>query len=248
MSTTIAPASTVEAAFDTVCAAIRDVHDEASLWRLSDELVVIAPSGVKSVEAVVAQAEARDIPTKSVNTLRLYRDVAIRFPVNERVSGVSFSAHRESLALPTLAESVQVLNDLKAKHGAAGVTVTTVKSAVQAATGKVAAPKASVKPQSALADVARDLSSGGKVFVSELDTLITLNGVTLDGLHAGLTKVLTAVEGKRSKAAAKAARAKAAPVKPVTPAKAGARTGKVRSSGKAPVKAGASKAGDLRDL
>jgi hypothetical protein len=148
-----------------------------------------------------------------------------------------------------VAESVQLLNDLVVKHGAAGVTVTTVKAACQAATGKVTAAKQSVKPQSALADVARDLSSGGKVFVSELDTLITLNGVTLDGLHAGLTKVLVAVDAKRAKAASKAARAKAAPVKPATPAKAGPRSGARKASGKAaPAKAGASKAGDLRDL
>jgi hypothetical protein len=254
MSTTIAPASKVEAAFDTVCDAIKDVHDEASLWRLSDELVRIAPQGVKAVEAVVAQAAARGIPTKSVNTLRLYRDVAIRFPANERVSGVSFSAHREAIVLGTTAEAVQVLNDLVTKHGAAGVTVTTVKSAVQASTGKVPAAKQSVKPQSALADVARDLSAGGKHFASELDTLIQLNGVTLDGLHAGLSHVLTVVESKRAKAVRKAAAeaAKAAKATPkVQPAKAGPRNGKAVSKAaprRQPVKAGAGKAGDLRDL
>ena len=254
MSTTIAPASRKDAAFDTVCEAIKDVHDEASLWRLSDELVVIAPAGVQSVENVVAQAKARDIPTKSVNTLRLYRDVAIRFPANERVAGVSFSAHREAIAIGTTAEAVQVLDDLVKQHGAAGVTVTTVKAAVQAKSGKVSAPKQSVKPQSALADVARDLSNNaGKGFISELDALTAINGITLDGLHAGVSHLLAAIESKRARAARKAAQAAKSTPK-VQPAKAGPRNGKAATSGKAtPVKASAGKAaagkaGDLRDL
>ena len=246
MSTTIAPAPRKDATFDSVCDAIRDVHDEASLWRLSDELVVIAPQGVRAVEQVVAQAKARDIPTKSVNTLRLYRDVAIRFPAAERVTGVSFSAHREAIVLGSTAEAVTVLDDLVKKHGAAGVTVTTVKAAVQAATGKVPTPKQSVKPQSSWADVARDLSTnGGKGFVSELDAMLAVNGVTLDGLHSGVSHVLAAIESKRAKAARKAAAAskgKAAPVK-ATPRVKAAPSGKA-----APVKASAGKAGDLRDL
>src|SRR5262245_19532023 len=115
--------------YDDVCTAIRDVHDEASLWHLSDELVKIAPSGVDSVAKVVAQATARGIPTKSTNTLRLYRDVAIRFPASQRVPLVSFSAHREAIAVGDVKQARKILDELVAKHGAAGVTVTTVKSA-----------------------------------------------------------------------------------------------------------------------
>ena len=139
-----------------------------------------------------------------------------------------------------------MLIDLSAKHGPAGVTVTTVKAAMGAATGKVVASKSSVRP-TPYAEIAVDLSTAnGKAFIAALDAMLNVNKVTLDGLHAGLTSVLSAVEVKRAKAARKAAQAakssKAAPA-PARPARP-----KAAPSGKAPVKAGASKAGDLRDL
>ena len=251
---------TINQSFDTVCDALRDVHDEASLWKLSDELVKVAPSGVAAVETVVAQAKVRGIPTKSTNTLRLYRDVAIRFPASKRVPLVTFSAHREAIAIGDADKARKVLEELAAKHGAANVTVTTVKQAIGAATGKVAAPKAAGKAQSSFANVAIDLSSGAKKFIAELDAMVATNGVTLDGLHAGLSTVLTKVESMRAKAARKAAAAPKAGT-PVDPKKspaarkaiAAARNGsKPAPSGKVPVKAtakaGAGSKGDLRDL
>jgi hypothetical protein len=244
----------VDHSFDSVCDAIKDVHDEASLWRLSDEIVRVAPQGVKEVDRIVEQAKARDIPTKSTNTLRLYRDVAIRFPASERVPLVSFSAHREAIAVGDAAKARAVLLDLVNKHGAAGVTVTTVKQAIGAATGNVkkAAPKGQVV-QSTWADVALDLVGGGKGLIKSLDDLCEIKGVTLDGLQAGLTTVLAAVEAKRAKAAQRAARAKATPkaVNPSTSAAAAkARTAanKAATATKRPVKVGAGKAGDLRGL
>lgn len=249
--------STIVKTFDTVCDALRDVHDEASLWRLSDELVKVAPKGVESVEQVVAQAKVRGIPTKSANTLRVYRDVAIRFPANERVPLVTFSAHREAIVIGDSLKARKVLEELSAKHGPAGVTVTTVRQAIGAATGKVpAAPKAG-KAQSGYADIARDLSTGGKKFIAGLDEMLGVAGVTLDGMHVGLSAVLTQVEARRSKAARKA---QAAPKNGtvVDPKKspaarkaiASARNGKPAPSGKTLVGAGASKGkrGDLRDL
>ena len=238
--------------YDGAVEALRDVHDEASLWHLSDELVKIAPTGVQSVQNVVDQATARGIPTKSVNTLRLYRDVAIRFPATERVGGVSFSAHREAITMPTVAEAKALLTDLAVKHGAGGVTVTTVKAAIGAATGKVKAAPV-VKVKSPYVDIAPDLSAGGKAFVAAIDSML-VKGVTLDGLHAGITAVLAAVEVKRSKAARKAAasKGKAAPA-PARPVKVKAASGPA-AGGKRPARqpatpaAAGSKAGDLRDL
>lgn len=237
--------------FDTVVDALRDVHDEASLWRLSDELVKVAPSGVAVVEQVVAAAKTRGIPTKSANTLRLYRDVAHRFPVSERVELVSFSAHREAIAVGDVKLARKTLEDLAAKHGPAGVTVTTVKQAIGAATGKVPAKKAAAK-SSTYRDLAVDLESGGKAFIAELDALVATNGVTLDGMHAGLTAVLTAVEAKRSKANRKSSSRSRKPVDPSkSPAARKAKAAANRAASKskhAPAKAAAGKAGDLRDL
>jgi hypothetical protein len=236
------------AEFDTVCDALRDVHDEASLWTLSDELVKVAPKGVEAVEKVVAQAKVRGIPTKSANTLRLYRDVAHRFPRGKRVPLVSFSAHREAIAIGDTDQAHDLLVDLAKRHGAEGVSVTTVKDAVQKATGKTptTTPKAA-KASTTYADIATDLCvNSGKKFIAEVDTIVLLPKVSLDGLHAGLTAVLTAIEAKRAKAARAAAKKAAGPTtakpvgKPATrrpstsPAKAAATAGKGK--------------GDLRDL
>ena len=254
MSTsTIAPAP-VKAAFDDVCDALRDVHDEASLWRLSDELVKIAPSGVQSVEDVVTQAKARGIPTKSTNTLRLYRDVAIRFPANERVPLVSFSAHREAIAIGDVAKARKVLQELAAKHGPDGVTVTTVKKAIGAATGKVSATPSPKAKGTSYDDIAVDLSTGAKKFLGELDAMLGVQGVTLDGFHAGLSAVLAKVEDKRAKAARRKVTPKAAPA--VDPSKSRAARHAREAASKAaskPSPNGAArkrsvKAGDLRGL
>jgi len=251
MSTTTTPTIGIDHKYDGAVEALRDVHDEASLWHLSDELVKVAPNGVKAVEEVVAQAQARGIPTKSVATLRLYRDVAHRFPASERVSGVSFSAHREAITLPTVAEAKQLLTDLSVKHGAGGVTVTTVKAAIGAATGKVKATPTAKPKSSPYQDIAPDLSAGGKAFVAALDDMLTIKGVTLDGVHAGVTAILAAVEVRRSKAARKAAAKASKPTpasaRPVKARPAGVKASPAKARPAATPAAG-SKAGDLRDL
>ena len=242
----MSPSIKPNAEFDTVCDALRDVHDEASLWKLSDELVTVAPKGVEAIEQVVAQAKVRGIPTKSANTLRLYRDVAHRFPKGKRVPLVSFSAHREAIAVGDIDKAQAILIDLAKRHGEEGVSVTTVKQAVQASLGKTPTTTAkTTKASTTYADIAADLCLGsGKKFIAELDTIVLLPRVTLDGLHAGLTVVLTQIETRRAKAARKAdAAAKKAP------AKAAARPATRRPSAKAaPAKAAAGKAGDLRGL
>lgn len=240
---------------DDVCAALRDVHDEASLWALSDEIAKVAPSGVTGVEIIVDEAKRRGIPTKSANTLRLYRDVAIRFPASERVGGVSFSAHREALGgySGDVSLAKQTLIDLSTQHGAEGVTILTVKKAVAAATGKAlpvgGAGAAKSKHQSGFAEVANDIATNGaKRFIGELDAIVT-SGITLDQLHAGLSKLIAEVEVRRSKAARKAARpVKAAATPTGTPARhSKAAPTKARPAAKTN-KVEGSKAGDLRGL
>jgi hypothetical protein len=248
--------------YDSVCDAIKDVHDEASLWHLSDEIIKIAPAGVEAVDRVVEQAKARGIPVKSSNTLRLYRDVAIRFPATERVPLVSFSAHREALVLGNSADARKLLLELVKQHTAEGVTVTTVKTAVGAKTGNVKAPTAAGKGKAATAaalshsDIALDLCQGGKKFISSLDAMLAVNGVSLDAMHTGLTAVLTELEVRRSKAARKASAAKR-PAPVVNPkqspaarkaVEAARNMGKAKSSGKATPTIKGGKRGDLRDL
>jgi hypothetical protein len=236
--------------FDSVCDAIREVHDEASLWRLSDELVKVAPYGVDAVKRVVVEAKSRGIPSKSVNTLRLYRDVAARFPAADRVPLVSFSAHREAIAVGDATEARRILLELSAKHGPEGVTVATVKAAIGAATGKVTPVRggssstgvtAATVQSLSYAEFGADLSNGGKKFLAHLDGMLSVPNVSLDGLHAGLSTVLAEVESRRGKAARKAARGKAP-----APTSAGPRQ-RPAPSGKAG-QAAAGSAGDLRDL
>ena len=175
------------------------------------------------VERVVAQAAARGIPSKSVNTLRLYRDVAIRFPASERVTGVSFSAHREALSGsnndPALAK--QVLIDLSAKHGPAGVTVTTVKAAMGAATGKVVASKSSVRPSRTPRLQSTCRLRTGRRSSPHSTRCSTSTRSRSTGCTPGSRPCCSAVEVKRAKAARKAAQAakssKAAPA-PARPA------------------------------
>jgi hypothetical protein len=248
---------TVNAALDDVVAALRDVHDEASLWRLSDEIVKVAPAGVAAVEAIVKEAKVRGIPTKSANTLRLYRDVAIRFPASERVALVSFSAHREAISVGDAQVARELLTELAAKHGPEGVTVTTVKDAISARTGKVkAAPVRRASSSAAgpsVDETITDLVSnkGGQLIAAI--TAAAGNGVKLDAVRAGLSSVLAHVEMLQAKQARKAN------VKPVAAGPAVSRkpvaSGKpsVKPSGKASVKTTSlggvvGKAGDLRDL
>jgi len=248
--------SNISHQYDSVCDALRDVHDEASLWKLSDELVVIAPKGVESVEQVVNQAKARGIPTKSTNTLRLYRDVAHRFPKGKRVTLVSFSAHREAIAIGDTDQAVTILEELAKQYGPEGVTVTTVKNAVQKATGKTPTTKAKTAAvKTTYADIALDLcTSNCNAFIADLDAIAALSGVTFDGLHAGLTNVLAQVEKRRAKAAAKAAADKAKAAKQGTTPVTRPTTGKPAATRRPSTKAAAGKAvagkgkGDLRGL
>jgi hypothetical protein len=228
--------------FASVVAALRDVHDEASLWHLSDELAAAIPQG--DVSPVVKAAEQAGVPVRSANTLRLYRDVAVRFPKGQRVSGVSFSAHREALTVGSATDAETLLHDLVSKMGSAGITVTTVRRAVQAQTGKGAASTAGVGKAGAAvkltwAQIMADLCAGGPDLIAQIDVVTSAtSGVSLDTLHAGLNKVLTEVENRRVKAARAAAKKKA-------PVQAAAKAPAPAAPRKAAAKGGA---GDLRDL
>ena len=105
-----------------------------------------------------------------------------------------------------LAKSLLV--DLATQHGADGVSISTVKKAVAAATGKSlpAASGKATKAQSSYLDVGRD--PGQRRVASSSSPNWTPSwhaALALDQLHAGLGKVLAEVESRRSRAARKAA-------------------------------------------
>lgn len=239
--------------YDALAEAILAEVDEAGAWRVADLIYKVAPSGVQAVEQAHAEMLARGVPVKSVNTMRVYRTVAANFPPAERVAGVSFSAHREATRNMTSTEDAKnLLGKLVADHGAGNVSITTVRKAVQAATGKVPAAKAkssssqSQSRSTTYDEVAFDLIKGGRQFLGALDGMLALDGVTLDGLHSGLTKVLAEVENRRAKQARKAAAAK----KPTTtsPRRTPRKPAAKKAAAKSPAKAAAGKAGDLRGL
>jgi hypothetical protein len=203
----------VQAAVD----ALRDVHDEATLWHLADQLYAVVPKGT-DFGVVLAAAKAAAVPTKSATTLRLYRDVASRFPAHKRVAGVSFSAHREALTLGgSLDDTRKLLEDLAAAHGAGEVTVTTVRKAVQAATGKGASAaagsgKTSAAPKYTWTHFAQDVVKGkGAEFLVHLDTIVSAkaSGVTLDGVKAGMSVMLAEIEARIARQAKADARRQA---------------------------------------
>lgn len=251
MSTTTTTTSPTKSDYDALAEAILAEVDEAGAWRVADLIYKVAPSGVQAVEQAHAEMKARGVPVKSVNTMRVYRTVAANFPPAERVAGVSFSAHREATRNMTSTDDAkQLLGKLVADHGAGNVSITTVRKAVQAATGKVPAAKAKSSPSQSRSttydEVAFDLVKGGRQFIGALDGMLALDGVTLDGLHSGLTKVLAEVENRRAKQARKAAAAK----KPTTtsPRRTPRKPAAKKAAAKSPAKAAAGKAGDLRGL
>lgn len=211
--------SDVQAA--AVLDAIRDIASDQDGWRLADVLVATVPNGVKPFADLLKRAQDAGIAGKlKVDTLRLYRDTAKHWPADQRVPGVSFSAHREAERLNDVDAAVKLLRDLAAtSSGAANVTVTAVRSAVAVKRGHTPkpanAPRTTTAPVAAAAGgspwpiVLEDLRTGAPELCKALDK----SGINLDALHGGLSKALAVVEARRSKAAAKA-RKQAAPASP----------------------------------
>jgi len=222
MSTTPAApaASTTTAQFDEVIDAMRSVQTEGDRWHLAESLAHLIPSGSSGFGDIIDAATHEGVVGKlSANTLRLYRDTAIHWPVDDRVPNVSFSAHREARRnVETTKEAAKMLQDLVKTVGTSKVTVASVRKAVAIKAGKAQPAQKPATTQSATAvDVLADFIAGAPKFIAAVkaDTKST----DLDKLDAGLNKALAHVERLRQKAARKAQASKSsAPAKKAAPA------------------------------
>jgi hypothetical protein len=170
--------------------ALKDVQEENGLWALADAMVKENPSGdLAWFGRFHEEAVAEGLEPKSVHTLRMWRDTAAHWPVGKRFDGVSFSAHRETQD-PTVMQKVV---DSKGTPGA--VTVTAVRNAQKAKSGKIVAPKKSAAGFDAVAD----LEKGGKQLIAAIASSTSKDN--LDRLHVGLSAVLAHVENLQVKAA-----------------------------------------------
>lgn len=217
---------------------MRDIQTEGDRWELAEALKGMIPQGSNGFSEIIDKATSEGVVGNlSANTLRLYRDTATRWPSTKRVANVSFSAHREAMALPTIDSAAKMLGDLAKTQGASKVTVASVRKAVAIKNGRqpTAAQAAGTTTHAKNLDVIRDLTSGG----SELIKAIGAESDTdkLDKMHAGLNKVIAHVERLRAKAARASAK-KATPEKKAT-------NGAKPSTPKATAK---KSAGDMRDL
>lgn len=121
------PATTTPAPYAGSVDAVRAAREGSDLWQIADALLAEVGQGEarEKFRAVVRACEENGVRPYSVSALRQYRDVAARWPVSDRIPGVSFSAHRAALPAP---DPVQVLNDMVKRHGK-DVPVRTVKDA-----------------------------------------------------------------------------------------------------------------------
>jgi hypothetical protein len=223
-------------ATDDVIDAMRSLQTEGDRWNLAEKLLVLVPRGNNGFGDVLDLAAKAGVKGKfKPDTLRLYRDTAHRWPADQRVDNVSFSAHREAMVLNDVNSQVRTLNDLVKTHGASAVTVKRVREAVRIKQGKPA-PK-SKDDKSVAFDALADLQKGAPNIIAAITSSTTSD--ELDKLHAGLTKALGHVERLRTKAARKA---QAAAKKAATPAKASGAVKKATPGAKARA------AGDTRGL
>ena len=219
-----------------VIEAMRSIQNESDRWKLAEALRKEYPSGLSGFKELIDDAASAGIEGYSINTLRLYRDCAARWPEAKRVEGVSFTAHRIALGLDNVDEAQKVLQGLAKNLGPSKVTVQSVRKAILTKQGKAPKPSKGSVPapkQPAAFDVTSDIASGATKLIAAIPS--STEPEVLDKLHAGLTKAIGHVERLKAKAARKAATAKKAPA--AAPKKA------------APKKATTSKAqGDLRGL
>lgn len=217
--------------------ALRSVQSESDRWVLAEKLLALIPSGEAGFQEIVDRAASEGIEGKfTAKTLSLYRNTAIKWPIDKRVDGVSFSAHREAQAVTGgISASIKLLNaQVKIAGSPSKVSVSEVRKAVRSANGKAPAPSARSGGKSAAAqkvgDAVQDLKVGGKQLIATIDTATPASD--LDAIHAGLNKVITHVERLRTKWAAKSKAAAAAPkngAKPkVAPRKAAGGAGDLR--------------------
>lgn len=202
---------------DKVIDAMRSIQTEGDRWNLAEQLAYLIPSGSSGFGEVIEAATHEGVLGKlKENTLRLYRDTAIRWPSDDRVPNVSFSAHREAMVIGNTKEAARMLADLAKNGGAAQVTVANVRAAARVKMGKPpVAPKTTTTTKAV--DVLADLKGGAPELIAALTT--STSTTDLDKVQAGLNKAIAHVERLRAKAARKAAAdAKKAPASKKAPA------------------------------
>jgi hypothetical protein len=200
---------------------MRDVQTEGDRWELAEALAAAIPKGAGGFQVIIDEATQEGVlGNLRVNTLRLYRDTAQRWPASKRVPNVSFSAHREAMVLiasdGNTSAAEKMLKDISKTLGPNKVTVAQVRKNIAISQGKVPKSKASAtQPSQKQVDLLLDLrANGGKELIAAIGN--TTDTDLLDKLNASLTKVIAHVEKLRAKAARSkvAAKAKA----PSTPA------------------------------
>ena len=217
--------------------AMSSVHDEQDRWRLAESLVAAVPTGSERFGQIVDDAKAAGIPARfTANTLRLYRDTAVRWPEAKRVQHVTFSAHREAMVVGDVDEAKALLEGMVKTTGASAVTVSAVRKAIAAHQGK--APK-TAKAKAEHVSLADLLQGGDKLIALIRAAAPGYDTASMDRLHGGLSRTLAEVEKLRAK------KSKAAARKGQAPAPSTARKAAPAPSTRKPRKAAA---GDLRNL
>src|SRR3954452_18562555 len=127
-----------------VIEAMRSIQTEGDRWHLAEALRSQVPQGSTGFEEILDEAASAGVAgALKVNTLRLYRDTANRWPATERVPNVSFSAHREAMVLP-IEDAAKLLETLSTANGATKVTVASVRKTIKAMnTGGIASASTS---------------------------------------------------------------------------------------------------------
>ena len=207
----------VSADVQSVLDAMATVQTERDTWVLADALVVAVPKGGDATFEPLCDLAAQfkvDGTGFKPQTLRLYRDTAKAWPAEERIPGVSFSAHREvqnAKELGTFAQKRKTLEQLVVTQGSPGkVTVSSIRRAVKAkgpmaqpGTATTAAPSA---PQ--VNSTVQDLKGGGKQLIAGIPRGLSID--ELKEIKTGLNAVLTHVEALISRAPREAAEKKMA--------------------------------------
>jgi hypothetical protein len=228
-----------------VIEAMRSIQTEGDRWHLAEALRSQVPQGSTGFEEILDEAASAGVAgALKVNTLRLYRDTANRWPATERVPNVSFSAHREAMVLESTKAAAKMLADLSKNLGPHKVTVASVRKAIAIQRGNaVPAPAAkaaaSTNPAPNEAGIIPDLMKSGRYLIGAI-TPKDFTADELDQIGNGLTKVLAHVDRLRAKEAQKA---QAAAKRQATPKKAPAAARK-----RTPAKPKADVKGDLRNI
>jgi hypothetical protein len=194
--------------------ALRSVETETERWRLADALAKKVPTGLAGFDEILDVAKQRGIRgSLKRNTLRQYRDTAVRWPVRDRLPNVSFTAHKKAQDAGTLADAKRVLEGIlkaNAKTGD-GVSVAQVTAAINAKKGKTTpkgkgqgkkggpAPVAQAKAAEIISDL---VTNEGKLLIAAIPKDAPL--AHLDKVIAGLKKVLGHAERLQMQAQNKA--------------------------------------------